>query len=497
MSLKRNAIANYLGQAWVAIMGVAFVPLYIRHLGMEAWGLVGFMAMLQAWLTVLDLGLAPTLSREMARFSGGAHDATGIRDLLRTLEWLYAGIAGAVVIGVWVAAPWLASHWLNASQLSQGVMTQAIVIIALVLASRMVEQVYRGALQGLQQQVWLNRAQSLVATLRWGGGAIVVAARPEIGVFFLWQALASLLSLLWLAQRTYRELPTPERRGQWRWSAIREVWRFAAGLAITTFLSLLLTQVDKLLLSKLVTLEAFGHYTLSAAVAAMLGHVAGPMANAIYPRLSELLARGERQRLIEAYHQGCQWVAVLLIPAGLMTAFFSEPLLLAWTGDRRIAMSAAPLLAPLAIGSLCNGLMLVPYMAQLAYGMTGIAVRLSAVAVAVIVPALLWIIPRYGAVGAAWAWCLLNASYIVFGMHYMHVKLLPGEKWRWYLDALGRPLMVGGITVWVLTQVIVIPVTRLGSGVVLVASGCVVLGLTVCATPAPWQYVRRRMGFAA
>ena len=49
-------------------MGLAFVPLYIHYLGVEAWGLVGLMTMLQALLTLLDMGLTPTLSREMARF---------------------------------------------------------------------------------------------------------------------------------------------------------------------------------------------------------------------------------------------------------------------------------------------------------------------------------------------------------------------------------------------------------------------------------------------
>lgn len=69
--LKRNLIANYLGQGWNALMGLAFVPLYIKYLGMEAYGLIGLFALLQAWLSLLDMGMTPTLNPEMARFSGG------------------------------------------------------------------------------------------------------------------------------------------------------------------------------------------------------------------------------------------------------------------------------------------------------------------------------------------------------------------------------------------------------------------------------------------
>jgi len=46
MSFRRNVIASYLGQAWVALMGLAFIPIYIRYLGIEAWGVMGLFAVL-------------------------------------------------------------------------------------------------------------------------------------------------------------------------------------------------------------------------------------------------------------------------------------------------------------------------------------------------------------------------------------------------------------------------------------------------------------------
>jgi O-antigen/teichoic acid export membrane protein len=93
MELKRNLIANYLGQGWVAIMGLAFIPIYIKFLGIEAYGLIGLFALLQAWLALLDMGMTPTLGREMARFTGGSHTAQSIRDLLRSIEIIALGIA--------------------------------------------------------------------------------------------------------------------------------------------------------------------------------------------------------------------------------------------------------------------------------------------------------------------------------------------------------------------------------------------------------------------
>ena len=53
-------------------MGLIFVPVYIKYLGIESYGLIGFFASMQAWFALLDMGMTPTLGREIARFTGGS-----------------------------------------------------------------------------------------------------------------------------------------------------------------------------------------------------------------------------------------------------------------------------------------------------------------------------------------------------------------------------------------------------------------------------------------
>jgi len=99
--MKANVIANYCGQAWRILMQLAFVPVYIRYLGIESYGLIGIFTLLLAWLTLLDVGMRPALFREMARFTAGAHNAQSIRDLLRSVEIVVVAIAAAgTVFGV-------------------------------------------------------------------------------------------------------------------------------------------------------------------------------------------------------------------------------------------------------------------------------------------------------------------------------------------------------------------------------------------------------------
>ena len=441
MTIKRNVVANYLGQAWSAVMALAFLPLYIRFLGMEAYGLVGLFALAQAWMTLLDMGMTPTLGREMARFSAGGHSAQSVRNLLLSLEVVCILIALATCAGVWLAADWLASDWLRADKLPQTVVAGAIEVMAFVIALRFVEGLYRSALIGLQRQVWWNIANALLSTARALGAWIVLAQfSSTINAFFWWQAIASLGSIAVLSFATHGFLPSAPARTSFSLPALRRVSKFARGMVGITFLSILLMQIDKVLLSRLLPLEIFGYYSLAATVAATLYYFITPVTTALYPHLTALSLQTDELRLVSVYHRGAQLIAVLATPPALLLAFYPEGIVYLWSGNVGLANALGSLLAALAIGNLLNGLMYLPYQLQLAHGWTGLTFLVNLVAVAIMVPLIFWCVPRYGAVGAAVLWIVLNASCMIITVQLMHRRILRHEKWNWYLRDVAMPV---------------------------------------------------------
>ena len=97
-----NIVANLLGQSWSVLVSIAVIPLYIKFLGIEAYGLLGFYMMLQGILQVLDLGLSPTMNRELARYSTMSDKAGEARDLVRRelglepMEFMEDAVAAAI-----------------------------------------------------------------------------------------------------------------------------------------------------------------------------------------------------------------------------------------------------------------------------------------------------------------------------------------------------------------------------------------------------------------
>jgi O-antigen/teichoic acid export membrane protein len=442
VTLRRNITANYLGQGWVALMQLAFIPIYITYLGMEAYGLIGIFAILQAGLVLMDLGMTPTLNREMARFTAGAHTAQSIRELLHSLEIICVGIAFLVVISIWSASSWFSQNWLRTEKLPFDTVSVVIIIMGVVAALRFVESIYRGAILGLQNHVWLNVVAAILATARGlGAVGILIWFSPTIEAFFLWQGFISLMSVIILALRVHRTLPVAAQPVHFSMQALSGVWKFAQGIIITTFLSILLTQVDKILLSRILSLEEFGAYVLAATVANALSLLIGPIAQGYYPRFTELLTRNDKLGLIAAYHQSSQLMTVMLVPVAMLLIFHGETVLFLWTGNAELARNSAFLVTLLALGTTFLGLMNIPYMLQLAYGWSTFAAKVNAVIVAVLIPILFLVAPRYGAIGAACVWVGITSSYILLVVPIMHRRLLPKEKWEWYLRDTIAPAM--------------------------------------------------------
>jgi O-antigen/teichoic acid export membrane protein len=440
--LKQNIIANFAGNGWTALMSLAFVPLYIKFMGIESYGLVGIFATLLVLFGLLDMGLSTTLNRELARFSALPNKAQDMRNLVRTLELPYWGVAFVVGVAVVGLSGPIANYWVNVDELSPATVQQALMIMGVVVAFRWPTGLYSGGLMGLQKQVLLNGINAFAATLR-GIGAVLVLwlISPTIQAFFVWQIFASAVHTSLVAFFLWRSLPKSGHRSHFQKEILSRIWRFAAGMTGISVTAIILTQTDKIVLSKILPLEMFGYYILATVVAKSLYYFIGPLFSALFPRFSQLVSLNDQTELKELYHKSCQFMSVMILPAAIVVSLFASEILLLWTGNPVIVGNTHTIVSILIIGSALNGLMNLPYGLQLAHAWTKLALYTNIIASIVLVPMIYFLAIHYGAVGAAAAWVILNAGYALICIQIMHSRLLKGEQWRWYLNDVGVPLL--------------------------------------------------------
>ena len=490
-SRRRNVAANLAGRAWGILSVYLFLPFYLRFLGVEAYGVVGFYAVLQGVMVIADLGLTATLNREMARQAAADADPRDRRDTVLTIETLYGAaslLLGAVVVA---AAPLIAHRWLDARQLHAAELETAVRLMGVALAFQLPTGLYQGGLLGLERQVLANTLQVGWGILRSAGSVLVLwAVSPTVTAFFWWNLAVNAVYVLSVRAALWRSLPAATAATRWRVEILRGVWRYAGGIALMALLSSILIQMDKLVVSRLLTLEAFGYYSIAWSLSQGAVILASPIAVAMFPRLTAHATVGHGDLLRRTYHLACQLAAVLALPVGLTLAVFAREFLIVWTGSPAVAANAWLAGTLLTVGSMALAVQIVPYHLALAHGWMRLNIVLTAVSAVVALPVLLLLVGRYGLPGGGLAWLMINVVVTAPFIVLLHRRLLPGATRRWVLADVARPLAAAAACVAVARLLYPAAPPRWLGAVLLGATACAAVAAATLASPDVLRYLR-------
>ena len=456
MSLKKNIIANYTSQIYVTLIGILILPIYIKYMGAEAYGLVGFFTMLQAWFNLLDLGLTPTVGREMARFRAGSADALNFRRLFRALSTIFTMVAFLGGASLFLLSSTIADKWLNTETLPLDEIQISVQLMAVSVAIRWMCGLYRGVITGSERLVWLGGFNAFIATLRFVG---VLLAMWYFGftpiVFFVYQFLVAVIEISGLWFKSNQLLPTItsiEESIGWSFAPIKPVLKFSLIIAFTASVWVMVTQTDKLVLSSILPLTEYGYFTLAVLVASSIMVAGAPISSAVMPRMVKLEAEGNSKEVIRIYRQSTRLVVIVAGSAAITLAFCAEPLLWAWTGDKVLASKVAPILTLYAIG---NGILTIaafPYYLQYARGDLKLHFIGHILLLFILIPSITLSAIYFGAMGAGYAWVMVNALYLLIWVAVVHRRLEPGLHLNW----LFKDILIIGVPISFLSFVILL-----------------------------------------
>jgi O-antigen/teichoic acid export membrane protein len=339
----------------------------------------------------------------------------------------------------------IAEHWLRSKVLQPHEIAAALRLMGVSIALQLPSGLYIGGLMGLQRQVRANSIQIAWGAFR-GVGAVLVLwlFSPTIFAFASWQLISNTVYCLAARWSLWRALSFSPVQSQPRFKlqVFRETWRYSTGMLGMAAVSTVLSQTDKLAVSKMLSLAMLGYYTLGGALASAPLMLASPIASAVFPRLTGLVALEDRNNLTRLYHRTCGLVAVAIIPAGLTIALFARDFIFAWTGSATTAQRAGLVASLLVGGQLMQAITLVPYFLALAHGNVRLNLQVGIASVVLITPLLIYLIVKYGIVGAGFSWLIMNLCTVPPYLYFLHRRFLPGELERWFLRSVARPLLV-------------------------------------------------------
>ncbi|WP_201542668.1 lipopolysaccharide biosynthesis protein [Psychrobacter faecalis] len=436
-SIRKNTIANYAGQLYLTLIGIVVTPFYLQYLGAEAYGLVGFFALMQAWMNLLDLGLSPTLGRQAAYARGTENGFEFFKKLLKSFEVIFLGLAIIVFLSIFFTKDWLAVEWIKSESLKTSTLTYCIGLMGVMIGLRWLVGLYRSGINGLEDQVWLNIANIVVTSLKFLGALFLLKfITHDVRHFFEYQLFISLIEIGAFMYRFYSRLPATIYKPKiidFDTSVVKSIAPFALGIAYTAGIWVLVTQTDKLVLSGILTLSEYGYFSLVALVAGSVTILSGPISQAILPRLTLLYSQNKKKELLEIYGNASQLAILITLSVASMVGFYSKPLLYAWTGNIEASEWGASILFWFALGNGVLGISAYQYYLQVAFGDLKLHVIGSTISAIIQVPLIYYAAKIYGAYGAGVAWFSFRTIWFFTWTPIVHKRFIPGFHLKWLL----------------------------------------------------------------
>jgi O-antigen/teichoic acid export membrane protein len=436
-------------KVWVTALAILVVPLYLKYLGIEAYGVIGFFAAMQSALVVFDLGLSTTITKNLAQLRQKNEEIQNSRNLLRSSEVVYGLVALIVIILFLVSSQLISSHWSLPTTKGEVSKTLVVFLAACALAAQWPTALYSSALNGLHQIKTLAIVLATFAFLRVGLALLAAWATSDLSSFFVAHLIGACLQTLWLRHLTWMHLKLEGHHPKFSKKMLTQSATFTGDIALITVCSVALTQGDKLLLSQRLSLSDFGVYALAATAASGLFVIVNPFSSTIFPYFSKLVAGKDEVVLALAYRRASELLVCGLVPIAMVLIVMSQQVLWVWTGDIELAKSAAQVLSLLSAGTMINGFLQTPYAYQIAKGETKLSLWMNGVSLIITIPALWFSSATYGILGAAFVWFAVNFGLLIVWPYCMHQSMLKEHMLWWYCRVVALPILSSvGLTVW-------------------------------------------------
>ncbi len=422
--LLRNSLWHLSGSALPALVALATVPLMIRGMGLEGFGVVMLITSVVGYFGVLDVNLSAGSIKFLAE-----HHAR--QDHRRFAETFWFGVGFYVLLGVLVSAllllfaDSLLEHFFKVSSDVRHDALLGLHIAALGFAPLQLQNYLLVVPQALQR---FDRSASgeaffgVIANL-----ASAAAALQGAGISGVLSArvIVSLLNLLWLIW-LIRQLAMPLAPALPRPEVWRSLAHFSAYSWLSRTASMLHQYADKLIVGALAGPVALALYTVPSQLATRILGLTYRLSAVIYPRVSALAATGEQQQLRSLYLDATRILTFLNCAVLGMIAITGEHFLAEWVGMEFVTLGY-PVLLLITAGLLMDSLTTLPSLVNDGLGHPKISGRF-AIARGLLGVGMVWLgTSSFGIMGAASAHLLCSFVMTCLFLAYVHGRTVPSS----------------------------------------------------------------------
>ena len=440
-----NTVANTAGQLLGPVVAIILVPVYLSVLGRESYGLIGFFTALNLLMQIFSQGIGQALQRSIAQRDVDEQGRRLLRRLVSTFERAYGVMGLVIMVCLMAASGFVSRDWVRNEHLDSSTIQLCLVILSLRIGIAFPSGVYQSVFVGTQRQV-IGNATTVIVTL---AGALANVAITFLTRSVVWviacDAMFAALTMVLLRWQAFRVLPqrSASESGTFSRQDFLAVARPSIWLICTSGLGVLITQMDRIILSRMVTLGELAVYNAGVAAGRVVSILYTPFLMASYPEICQCATQGDRKALARLVARNATVVSAMTACCAFPMCFFASDVLQVWTRDATVVHEGSAILVLYTLGSLAISNASVFYMLQMAIGAVRYAAAFNAVSILWYPLGMIGLIHVRGPEGAAWCWLVYCASAWIAVGGVAFLRHLDRGMIGAYLQAAALPVLLG------------------------------------------------------
>jgi O-antigen/teichoic acid export membrane protein len=401
--ILKNTLLNLLGYAAPLVVAVFAIPLIVKAIGTDRFGVLTLTWVLTGYLSILDLGLGRALTKIVAEKLGQNH-AADIPCVIWTALTALAFIS--IVIGLIFYS---CSHWLvyDVLKIPVGLKTEALYslyLTAVSISAVIISAGLRAILEAYQRFDLVIAARIPLGILSFAAPLLVIPFSVKlhaiIAVIFMGRLLITLIQFFLCCKIIPRLLADFSVKLKMFGTLIQ----FGGWMTVSNAISPLLIYLDRFFIGALLSISAVAYYATPSEVITKLTLVSGALMGVLFPAISASYTT-DCQRAAFLVEQGLKYLFIVIFPVVLVIVTFASEGLGIWLNEE-FARNCKEVTQILAMGIFFGCLGQIPFAFIQGVGRPDLTGKLHLVEMVVYLIALTGAIYWAGIVGAAIVWAL-------------------------------------------------------------------------------------------
>lgn len=399
--VELNALFCLAGQIAPAFVAIALIPVIVRSLGNEAFGILSLGITILNMATILNGGLDRAVVK-------GVADRLAQPEAGSIAPLVWSAVALNALLGVIVGSgtlllrtPGLLS-WLG---VPPGLLPDAadmfaplawglpFVFVSAALRST-VEATRRFLLISCVRGVFTSLLVILPASVGLLGGRL-----PAVGAALALSRVAEALCYLLVCLSRFPDLRTICVSGRDAWPIIR----YGGWVTVSNLCQPIFVHLDRFVIATTLSVRAVAFYAAPADVITRLSVLPGSLSAPLFPALATRHSAGDRTGIRHLHAVGLRYVLLGMGAAAAVVLPIASPVLEAWLGEE-FAHQGAMVAQCLAVAMVFNGLSYVPLTVLYSVGRPDLVAKNHLAEVPLAVGCFVVFTQRFGIAGTAAAW---------------------------------------------------------------------------------------------